>query len=66
MNKAEVLEKIMNSKNGGLYAAIVGIVLVFAFDCITKNNYRADIKKDSFTIEPASTAEKVQIPESDQ
>ena len=30
MSKLEVFEKMMNSEDGGLYAAIGGIVLVYA------------------------------------
>ena len=40
MNKAEVIEKMMNSENGGLYAAIGGIVLVYGIDRVTKSRYK--------------------------
>ena len=36
MDKVEVIEKMMNSENGGLYAAIGGIVLVYGIDRVTK------------------------------
>ena len=39
MSKSEVLEKMMNSENGGLIAAIAGIVAVFGIDRITKYHY---------------------------
>ena len=58
MNKMEVLEKMLNSENGGLYAAIGGIVLVYGIDRITKNHYKADVKKDSITLAPAGEAEQ--------
>ena len=61
MSKMEVLEKMMNSKNGGLYAAIGGIVLVFGIDRITQSNYKVDAKKESFSMGPA--AEPVKEPE---
>ena len=60
MNKSEVFEKMMNSENGGLYAAIGGIVLVYVIDRITKSHYKADVKKDSITLAPATEAEKPQ------
>ena len=60
MSKSEVFEKMMNSENGGLYAAIGGIVLVYGIDCITKSHYKADVKKDSITLAPAGEAEKPQ------
>lgn len=63
MDKLEVLKTMMNSENGGLYAAIGGIVLVYGIDRITKNHYKADVKKDSITLAPASEAEKPQTPE---
>ena len=60
MSKMEVLEKMMNSENGGLYAAIGGIVLVYGIDRITKSHYKADVKKDSITLAPAGDADKLQ------
>lgn len=53
MNKIKDFEKMMNSENGGLCAAIAGIVIVFGIDCITKSHYRFDAKKDSVVVEPA-------------
>lgn len=47
-------------ENGGLYAVIGGIVLVYGIDRITKNHYKADVKKDSITLAPASDADKTQ------
>ena len=61
MSKLEVFEKIMNSENGGLYAAIGGIVLVYGIDRITKSHYKADVKKDSITLSPAGEADKPQL-----
>lgn len=52
-----MFEKTMNSDNGGLYAAIGGIVLVFGIDRITRSHYKADVKKDSITLAPAGEAE---------
>ncbi len=49
---------MMNSENGGLYAAIGGIVLVYGIDRITKNHYKANVKKDSITLAPAGEAEQ--------
>ena len=60
MSKSEVFEKMMNSENGGLYAAIGGIVLVYGIDRITKSHYKADVKKESISLAPASEAEKPQ------
>lgn len=60
MNKSEVFEKMMNSENGGLFAAIGGIVLVYGIDRITKSHYKADVKKDSITLAPAGEADKPQ------
>ena len=40
MDKVEVIEKMMNSENGGLYAAITGIVLVYGIDRVTKSQYK--------------------------
>ena len=48
------MKKMMNSENGGLYAAIGGIVLVYGIDRITKNRYRVDARKESFTLAPAA------------
>ena len=54
MGKIEVIEKMMNSENGGLYAAITGIVLVYGIDRVTKNRYKVDARKESFTLAPAA------------
>ena len=51
---------MMNSANGGLYAAIGGIALVYGIDRTTKSHYKADVKKDSITLAPAGEAEKPQ------
>ena len=48
MDKVEVIEKMMNSENGGLYAAIGGIVLVYGIDRVTKSRYKVDARKESF------------------
>ena len=58
MDKLEVLKTMMNSENAGLYAAIGGIVLVYGIDRITKNHYKADVRKDSITLAPAGEAEQ--------
>ena len=63
MSKTEVLEKMLNSENGGLYAAIGGIVLVYGIDRITKNHYKADVKKDSITLAPVGKTEQPQTSE---
>ena len=60
MSKMEVLEKMLNSENGGLYAAIGGIVLVYGIDRITKASYKVDAKKDSITLAPAGEKNKPQ------
>ena len=60
MNKSEVFEKMRNNENGGLYAAIGGIVLVYGIDRITKSHYKADVKKDSIILAPAGVADKPQ------
>ena len=57
MNKAEVIEKMMNSENGGLYAAIGGIVLVYGIDRVTKSRYKVDARKESFTLAPAAVTD---------
>ena len=57
MNKAEVIEKMMNSENGGLYAAITGIVLVYGIDRVTKSRYKVDARKESFTLAPAAVTD---------
>ena len=49
MDKVEVIEKMMNSENGGLYAAIGGIVLVYGIDRVTKSRY--------FTLAPAAVTD---------
>ena len=66
MSKMEVFEKMMSSENGGLYAAIGGIVLVYGIDRITKSHYKADVKKDSITLGPAGEAEKPQPQEQEK
>ena len=66
MSKSEVFEKMMNSENGGLYAAIGGIVLVYGIDRITKNHYKADVKKDSITLAPVGDADKPQSQEAEK
>ena len=54
MDKIEVIEKMMNSENGGLYAAIGGIVLCYGLDRVTKSRYKVDARKESFTLGPAA------------
>ncbi len=63
MNKMEVFEKMMNSENGGLYAAIVGIAFVFSIDRITKSHYKVEASKESVTVAPAADQAKEQAPE---
>ncbi len=58
MSKTEVFEKMLNSENGGLYAAIGGIVLVYGIDRVTRSHYKVDAKKDSITLAPAGEAEQ--------
>ena len=58
MSKTEVFEKMLNSENGGLYAAIGGIVLVYGIDRVTRSRYKVDAKKDSITLAPAGEAEQ--------
>lgn len=58
MSKSEEIVKMMSSENGSLYAAVGGIVVVYAIDRITRNRYVADVKKDSITLSPAGEAEK--------
>ena len=57
MDKVEVIEKMMNSENGGLYAAITGIVLVYGIDRVTKSQYKVDARKESFTLAPAAVTD---------
>ena len=57
MDKLGVIEKMMNSESGGLYAAITGIVLVYGIDRVTKNRYKVDARKESFTLAPAAMAD---------
>ena len=58
MSKTEVFEKMLNSENGGLYAAIGGIVLVYGIDRVMRSRYKVDAKKDSITLAPAGEAEQ--------
>ena len=58
MSKTKVFEKMLNSENGGLYAAIGGIVLVYGIDRVTRSRYKVDAKKDSITLAPAGEAEQ--------
>ena len=57
MDKVAVIEKMMNSENGGLYAAITGIVLIYGIDCVTKSRYKVDARKESFTLAPAAVTD---------
>lgn len=43
---------MMNSENGGLYAAITSIMFVFCIDRITKSRYRVEAKKESLIVAP--------------
>lgn len=63
MIKAEAIEKMMNSENGGLFAAIIGIVAVFGIDSVVKHSYKVDANKESITLAPAWTADE---PETEQ
>ena len=66
MNKMEVFDKMINSENGGLYAAIGGIVLVYGIDRVTRSRYKVDAKKDSITLAPAGEAEQPQTSETEK
>ena len=63
MSKMEVFEKMMNSENGGLYAAIAGIAFVFGIDRITKSHYKVEASKESVSVAPAADQAKEQAPE---
>ena len=58
MSKVEVLENMMNSENGSLYAAIGAIVTVYGIDRITRSRYRFEANKKSLTMAPAVEQEK--------
>ncbi len=66
MSKAEVFEKMLNSENSGLYAAIGGIVLVYGIDRVTRSRYKVDAKKDSITLAPVGEAEQPKPAEPDK
>ena len=66
MSKTKVFEKMLNSENGGLYAAIGGIVLVYGIDRVTRSHYKVDAKKDSITLTPAGEAEQPQTSETEK
>ena len=57
MDKLGVIEKMMNSESGGLYAAIGGIVLVYGIDRVTKSRYKVDARRESFTLAPAAVTD---------
>lgn len=50
-----MLDSITNSRNGGLIAAISGVVLIYIVDCITKNGYSVHTDKESVKLTPTST-----------
>ena len=50
-----MLDSIINSRNGGLIAAISGVVLIYIVDCITKNGYSVHADKESVKLTPTST-----------
>lgn len=50
-----MLNSIINSRNGGLIAAISGVILIYIVDCITKNRYSVHADKESVKLIPAST-----------
>ena len=51
--KMENVEKVMINENGGLYAAIGGIVLVYGLDRITRSHYKVEAGKESVSVAPA-------------
>ncbi len=51
-----MFEKVMNSRNGALLIVIGGIVLAYGIYCVTENDYRVDVSKNSFTMEPAEAS----------
>jgi hypothetical protein len=63
MSKTEVFEKMLNSENGSLYAAIGGIILVYGIDRVTRSRYKVDVKKDSITLAPTGEVEQPQTSE---
>ncbi len=52
-----MLKSLFESRNGGLVAAISGIVLVFVADCITKSGYSVHADKESIEVTAPDTAE---------
>ena len=50
-----MLNSIINSRNGGLIAAISGVVLIYIVVCITKNGYSVHADKESVKLTPTST-----------
>ena len=50
-----MLDSITNSRDGGLIAAISGVVLIYNVDCITKNGYSVHADKESVKLTPTST-----------
>lgn len=50
-----MLKSFFESKNGGLFAAISGIVLVYAVDCITKSGYSVHADRESIEVTAPDT-----------
>lgn len=53
MSKMKVIEKMMNSENGGLFAAIGGIIVVYGIDRITRSRYKVEAGKETFKMGPS-------------
>ena len=63
MSKLEVLKTMMSSENGGLYAALGTVAVIFGIDRITRSHYKANLKKDFITLAPAEDAKKASQPD---
>ena len=60
MNAIDVIERVVNSENGGLYAVIGGNLLAFSIDRIMKSRYTVNAKKKTLSIAPATQQEKTE------
>lgn len=57
MDIIEAIEKMLNSENGGLHAAITGSVLVYGIGRVTKSRYKVDARKEVFTLASAAVTD---------
>ena len=58
MFNKNVISPSINSESAKFFFTIIGIIMVYAIDLLTKDSYKVDVQKDSISVTPTSCQNK--------